>query len=70
MASNELQTSLINLQATIQRSEALVMAARSQASIPTTPHAPVVGLTVMADALAAQQEAIKKLSELVEALAQ
>ena len=69
MPDPQIQSDLLNLQALISQAEAMAGSARSQASIPVTANAPVTGLIMMAEALDAQQKALKKIHKLLEKMA-
>lgn len=69
MPNQQLQIELISLRSKLSVSNALVSAARGQAGLPVTPNAPAVGLTALAQAVAAQQTALEQIQKVLEGMA-
>jgi len=66
MPNQELRMELINLKTKLSVSKSLVSAAQGQAGIPVIPNAPVLGLTSMGQAVAAQQQALDQIYKILE----
>ncbi|TVP77732.1 MAG: hypothetical protein EA352_03100 [Gemmatimonadales bacterium] len=66
MSNLQLRSELLTLSSKLSVSRGILSTAQSHASIPVPPNSPAVGLTTLAEAVSAQQDALDHMLKILE----